>query len=193
MKKACFVLAIALSGGNLFAQNIASINGNPISSEEFLWVYQKNNGKNSAVNYNELANYLNLYINFKLKVAEAKSLGLDLDSLYKEEISGYEQALKAQNKISEGSSEYRYVMNEYKEGVLMFNVSEQKVWNKMPNDDKDFAALFDQPKYKGKDFEEVRGQLVADYQQRIEAEWVKNLRAKYKVKINQAELKKLAK
>jgi DNA-binding ferritin-like protein (Dps family) len=193
VKKACFVLSIALSGTSLFAQNVASINGKPVSGDEFLWIYQKNNGKTAAMQYRDLVNYLDLYINFKLKVAEAKDLGLDLDSLYRDEIAGYEQALKNQGKIVEGSAEFGYVMNEYREGVLMFNLSEQKIWSKVPDVDKDLEIFFNQEKYKGKDFEDVKGQLVADYQQKVEADWVKNLRAKYKVKINQAELKKLAK
>ena len=45
--------------------------------------------------------------------------------------------------------------------------------------------------YEGKPFEEVRGQVVGDYQQQLEMDWVASLRSKYKIKINQAELKKL--
>ena len=38
---------------------------------------------------------------------------------------------------------------------------------------------------------DVRGAVVADYQAALEAEWVKELRAKYPVKINKKQLKKL--
>lgn len=39
---------------------------------------------------------------------------------------------------------------------------------------------------------DVRGAVTTDYQQELEAEWVKGLRSKYKVKLNKKELKKLA-
>jgi len=77
----------------------------------------------------------------------------------------------------------------------MFNVCEQKIWGKAQENDEKLKAYYaDNTKnYEGKSFEEVRGQVVGDYQQQLETDWVNSLRAKYKIKINQAELKKLAK
>ncbi|MDE5751509.1 MAG: hypothetical protein K2H88_02600, partial [Duncaniella sp.] len=39
---------------------------------------------------------------------------------------------------------------------------------------------------------DVRGTVTTDYQQQLEADWVKSLRSKYKVKLNKKELKKLS-
>ncbi|RZL47909.1 MAG: hypothetical protein EOO93_24820 [Pedobacter sp.] len=193
MKKAFLVLFFTAVGNFLYAQNVATINGNPISSKEFLWVYKKNHVGEANLNQKELAAYLDLYVNFKLKVIEAKSLGLDTDENYKEEIAGYEDALKAQKKISTDTPEYTYIMNEYREGVLMFNVCEQKIWGKAQEDDEKLKTYYTEnaKNYQGKPFEEVRGQVVGDYQQQLEMDWVASLRSKYKIKINQAELKKL--
>lgn len=195
MKKAFLVLFFTAAGTFLYAQNIATINGNPISSKEFLWVYKKNHAGETNLNQKELAAYLDLYVNFKLKVAEAKSLGLDSDEAYRQEIAGYEDALKAQKKISTAAPEYAYIMNEYREGVLMFNVCEQKIWGKAQEDDDKLKTYYtsNAKNYEGKSFEEVRGQVVGDYQQQLESDWVASLRNKYKIKINQAELKKLVK
>lgn len=195
MKKACLVLVFTVVGNLLYAQNVATINGNPINSKEFLWVYQKNHSGQTNLNYKDLAAYLDLYVNFKLKVAEAKALGLDADEEYKKEIAGYEDALKSQKKVSAESSEYAYIMNEYREGVLMFNVCEQKIWGRAQEDENLLKAYFDNniKKYEGKQFDEIRGQVVGDYQQQLETDWINSLRSKYKIKINQAELKKLAK
>ncbi|SOD15244.1 hypothetical protein [Pedobacter xixiisoli] len=195
MKKVFLVLFFTTAGGFLYAQNVATINSNPISSKEFLWVYKKNHAGQANLNQKELAAYLDLYVNFKLKVAEAKSLGLDADETYKEEIAGYEDALKAQKKVSADTPEYAYIMNEYREGVLMFNVCEQKIWGKAQEDDEKLKTYYtnNAKNYEGKPFEEVRGQVVGDYQQQLETEWVNSLRSKYKIKINQAELKKLTK
>lgn len=194
MKKAYLIIVFAVFAGHLFAQNVATINGKAISGNEFLWVFQKNQGKNVALDYKVLEAYLNLYLNFKLKVADAKSLGMDLDSVYKQEIAGYEQALNTQKKIVKDSEEYNYVMNEYREGVLMFNISEKKIWNRTPDSEDTLKAFFsNNKKYTGKVFEDIKGDVVADYQQQLEDNWIKDLRSKYTIKINKAVLKKLAK
>jgi len=195
VKKACLALIFTVAGNLLHAQNVASINGNPINSKEFLWVYKKNHAGERQLDYKDLSAYLELYVNFKLKVAEAKALGLDTDEAYKQEIAGYEEALKSQNKIPVSSPEYGYIMNEYREGVLMFNVCEQKIWSKAQDDEEQIKAYFDTnaKKYEGKQFSEVRGQVIGDYQQQLENDWISSLRSKYKIKVNQSELKKLTK
>lgn len=195
LKKAYLVVFFIVVGRLSYAQNVAAINNQPISSSEFLWVYKKNHLGENVTSYKNLAEYLDLYINFKLKVAEAKALGLDKDENYKAEIDGYERALKAQQKVATDAAEYGYIMNEYREGVLMFNVCEQKIWGKVQEDEDKLKAFFDSriASYDGKPFDEIRGQVVGDYQQQLESDWIKSLRAKYKVKINHAELKKIAK
>ena len=44
-----------------------------------------------------------------------------------------------------------------------------------------------------KEFDEVRGRVMTQYQQKLESELVKKLRKKYKVEINQKTLNKLKK
>ena len=160
-----------------------------------MWVYKKNHGGVANASYPELSAYLDLYINFKLKVIDAKSMGLDTDTAYKAEINGYENALKAQKKASPKNSEYTYIMNEYREGVLMFNVSERKIWSKAWDNEGKLREFYNTnaSKYDNKGFDEVRGQVIADYQQNLENEWIKLLKTKYTVKINDDELRKLAK
>ena len=194
MRKVCSASILSLLCFVASAQNIASVNGKSISSKEFMWVYKKNHGGATAAPYEDLAAYLDLYINFKLKVIEAKSMGLDTDTAYKAEINGYEHALKTQKKSLPKNKEYDFIMNEYREGVLMFNVSEIKVWSKVQDDEnqlKDFYTK-NSDKY-DKQFEDSKGQVIADYQQQLENEWIKSLKSKYTVKINTDELKKLAK
>lgn len=177
------------------AQSVASINDKAISSKEFLWVYKKNNlGKNHA-SYQELSNYLNLYLNFKLKVLDARAQGLDKDTTYLAEISGYEKALKAQKKTAPKNAEFEFIMNEYREGVLMFNISEQKIWNKAAEDEETLKNIYNtrQQEFKGKSFDEVKGELTVIYQSQLENVWLDHLKNKYTIKINESELRKLAK
>lgn len=160
-----------------------------------MWVYKKNHAGVASASYQELAAYLDLYINFKLKVIDAKGMGLDVDTAYKKEINGYEQALKAQKKASPKNIEYNFIMNEYREGVLMFNVSEKKVWSKVQDNDSQLRDFYSKyiNKYDGKGFDEVKGQVIADYQQNLEDDWIRLLKLKYTVKVNEDELRKLAK
>lgn len=177
-----------------FAQNVAVINGKPVNTKEFLWAYKKSHNGNTPTDYENLQAYLNLYINFKLKVLDAKEMGLDRNAEYQEEIKTYENNLLARKKAGNGSKDYELLLNEYREGVLMFNVSEQKIWDKAQSDE---AALYDfyiknKDKY-NKAFNEVRGEVIADYQQSLEEKWLSGLKQKYQVKINDNELKKLTK
>lgn len=160
-----------------------------------MWVYKKNHAGVTTASYQELLSYLELYVNFKLKVLDAKAMNLDADTAYKKEINGYENTLRAQKKAAAKNLEYNFIINEYREGVLMFTISEKKIWNKVIENENGIRDFYQKniANYGGKAFEEVQGQVIADYQQQLEEEWIKGLRTKYAVKINNDELKKLAK
>ncbi len=164
MRKAYCIIILCFFVKGAFAQNVATINGKPISNKEFLWFYKKNHSGNSTTSIKDLEDYLNQYINFKLKVLDARDMGLDTDTAYLAEIKNYASALEAQKRSSRTSQTHTMMMNEYRDAALMFNVSEIKVWNKAIND-----------------------------QDRIEKDWIDTLRKKYSVKINQNEIRKLAK
>ena len=73
-----------------FAQSetLMTINGKPVSAEEFLYIYEKNN-QAGAVDPKTMDEYLDMFINFKLKVAEAESQGIDTTEAFKKELKGY--------------------------------------------------------------------------------------------------------
>ena len=48
-----------------------------ITKNEFVKVFEKNNIKSEKPDAKALEEYLDLYINFRLKVTEAKALGMD--------------------------------------------------------------------------------------------------------------------
>jgi len=181
--------------GAAFGQNVALINGKPLSSKEFRWFYKKNHAGNASVSYKDLEVYLNLYIDFKLKVLDAKELELDKDTAYLAEVTDYEQSLNTQKRISKSKPEYTFMMNEYREAVLMFNLTEKKIWEKAQNEETELLAYYNSHKdaYAQGSFEDVKGQVITDYQQNLELEWVSFLRKKYPVKIYPDEIRKLAK
>lgn len=60
---------------------------------EFMNVYNKNNVNNDIVDKKSLEEYLDLYVNFKLKVKEAKEMGMDTMASFVKELSGYRKQL----------------------------------------------------------------------------------------------------
>ena len=86
-------LSIVLLAGSLmgFAQEdkvLLTINGEPVMLSEFLYIYEKNNQENS-LEKKSMEEYLDLFINFKLKVAEAIAQGVDTTEAFKKELAGY--------------------------------------------------------------------------------------------------------
>ena len=73
---------------------IATINGSPIQSGEFLYAFSKNYQQQEALNVDTLFQYLDQYINFKLKVLAAVKLGIDTTDAFKKEYEGYISQLK---------------------------------------------------------------------------------------------------
>jgi peptidyl-prolyl cis-trans isomerase SurA len=73
---------------------IISIGKNIITIDEFRYVYEKNNSQDSVA-YSEasLRQYIDLFVNYKLKVLEAQSLGLDTTADFKAELSHYKEQL----------------------------------------------------------------------------------------------------
>jgi len=194
VRKAYCLFVFCFIYSRSFAQNVAVINGKPLSSKEFLWAYKKSHNGSTTADYSSLEAYLSLYVNFKLKVLDAREMGLDKNPIYQEEVKTYEDALTTHKKVSNSGKDHDYLVNEYREGVLMFNVSEQKIWNKAQDDEQAIIDFYNknQQNY-NKPLSEVKGQVIADYQQTLEENWLRTLKEKYQVKINENELKKLAK
>ena len=194
VKSAYCLFVFSLLYSKTFAQNVAIISSKPLSSKEFMWAYKKSHNGSTSTDYDNLLSYLNLYINFKLKVLDARDMGLDKSNTYQDELKTYESTLATHKKSGVSNKDYDYLLNEYREGVLMFNVSEQKIWNKAQDDDQAIEAFYNKNKqFYNKPLSEIKGQVIADYQQSLEEKWLKNLREKYSIKINENELRKLAK
>ncbi len=73
-------------------QTVLTIDGETVSLEEFETIF-KNNNRDSVITPASLDEYMKLYINFRLKVAEAKKLGLDTVAKFKNELAGYRTQL----------------------------------------------------------------------------------------------------
>ena len=91
MKKTTLFILLVFISRIITAQNILSINDNNISLEEFKNVFYKNN--NTEITKEYLDEYIDLFINFKLKVKEAESLQMDTIPAFISELDGYRKQL----------------------------------------------------------------------------------------------------
>ena len=89
------VAFLALST-SFFAQTtdpvLMTINGKPVLKSEFEYIYNKNNTNNS-LDKKTLDEYVDLFVNFKLKVEEAKTQGIDTTASFINELAGYRSQL----------------------------------------------------------------------------------------------------
>lgn len=77
------------------APTLFTIAKKPVTIEEFSYLYNKNNqGKKEEFTQAKIEEYLNLFINFKLKVAEARQRGYDTTAAFKKEFSTYRAELR---------------------------------------------------------------------------------------------------
>ncbi|HNP99584.1 MAG TPA: peptidylprolyl isomerase, partial [Bacteroidia bacterium] len=72
---------------------ILTIAGEDIPKSEFERVFKKNNTKETTFDKKAVNEYLQLYINYKLKVREALELGMDTAKSFVDELGGYRKQL----------------------------------------------------------------------------------------------------
>jgi peptidyl-prolyl cis-trans isomerase SurA len=71
---------------------LMTVGGDKVTLNEFENVYYKNN-TNKTNDPKSLQEYLDLYTNFRLKVKEAKDIGLDTSAAFRNELMGYRKQL----------------------------------------------------------------------------------------------------
>ena len=72
---------------------LMTIGDTPVTVKEFCDVYDKNNLKSDVVEKKSVDDYLDLFVNFRMKVMEAYELRLDTNSKFKKELEGYRKQL----------------------------------------------------------------------------------------------------
>lgn len=72
-----------------------SVNKRAVSADEFIYLYKKNHpDKTKDYTPEKIQEYLDLFINFKFKVEEARARGLDTTKAFKKEFTQYKEELR---------------------------------------------------------------------------------------------------
>lgn len=153
-KLICFCIVINLTSVLVGQSNtdpiVMQIGTDTVRLSEFEYIYKKNLSIESVeqVSFEE---YINMFKDYKLKILEAKRLGLDKTVNFRRELDVYKAILdisKDNQELSE--TEYKHLIHEYEEGILLFDISNEKIWNKTNHDQKGLERYFIKNKAKYK-------------------------------------------
>ncbi|MBQ5856145.1 MAG: peptidylprolyl isomerase [Bacteroidales bacterium] len=90
----CFMMMPSLLSAQSYAKKtLITIGDKEISAKEFMDTYEKNNVKTDVIDKKDIDEYLNLYIDFKLKVTEAEDLQMDTVPSFVKELKNYRNQL----------------------------------------------------------------------------------------------------
>lgn len=150
--------------GNLEAASdssavVMTIDGQDVSLADYLYLYNKN--RDQQLSPMSRRDYLDLFVLYKLKVIEAREQGLDTTASFVNEFKGYRRDLARQyvsdqrvrEMVAEGGGRltvravdkecdslerfepaYRRLIEEYHEGMLLFEISDRMVWKRARED-----------------------------------------------------------
>jgi len=76
------------------ATTLFSVNKESVSTDEFIYLYKKNHPSKDDLTQSKVEEYLQLFINFKLKVAEARYRGIDTTTAFLKEYNSYKDELR---------------------------------------------------------------------------------------------------
>ena len=97
------------------------------------------------------------------------------------------------NNLESENSDYKFVIKEYREGLLLFNLMQDKIWTVRDSDSTKLKMFFNENKNKYTSFEEDRGKVIGDFQQFQEELWINSLKSKHKLALNKRTIKRLKK
>jgi len=106
-KRLLSTILAAITSLGLLSQEVPvlmTIAGEEVTLPEYERIYKKNNNE-SSLNKQTPEEYLELFINFKLKVAEAEALGMDTTAKFITELEGYRDQLAKPYLVDEETRE----------------------------------------------------------------------------------------
>jgi len=147
----------------------------------------------TELSYLDFANYIvNTYLSNGTNYRLVKDLYENF--INKSVMDYYKSNLLTEN------AEYRYIYNEYKEGLMLFDLMQNEVWNKAKEDTiglksyfKNNKSLFKITNKTDPLYKDIPGEVISKYQIIFENNWIRTLRKKNTIFIDKKVLKKIKK
>ncbi len=143
---------------------------------------------NKTYNYQDFVTYLK---ENKMSI-NTKSKEDIVFSLYKDFINNNLLEMYKYN-LEDENLDYKYLLKEYKEGLLLFDLMQEKIWNVASNDSINIKEFYESNKSKYSSFDDDKGEIISDYQDFLENNWITELRANNSVTIDKKVLKRIKK
>ncbi|MGY5355774.1 peptidylprolyl isomerase [Wenyingzhuangia sp. IMCC45467] len=101
------------------------------------------------------------------------------------------------NHLEDQNDEYRTIVESYQNGLEIFELMKSHIWDVPAKEPELVKAFYENNiadyKEKGEKFEEVKGYVESDYQDKVQKEWMDSLRSQSKIKYSRRQVKKLEK
>ncbi|PQJ74047.1 peptidylprolyl isomerase [Polaribacter gangjinensis] len=97
--------------------------------------------------------------------------------------------------LEKSEPEFAITLQEYKDGLLLFELMQQTIWEKSTKDSLGLKTYFDEniSKYSSNELAKVKGEVMNDYQNFLENNWIAELRKNVIIAIDNRQLKNLIK
>lgn len=144
---------------------------------------------NQTVTARDFGKYLSRFQGAQITISMDKFIDQAFDNYVGDQILRYEKT-----QLMTKYPEYRDVVNEVHDGLLIYEINSRKVWNAAIEDTVGTKLFYEQVKTQFpsgdtlnpyKPFEEVSAVVISMYQDQLEKEWIKELHQKYPVKLNE--------
>ena len=144
--------------------------------------------------YNKTYNFQDFatYIEENKSSIKTKSKEDIVFSLYKDFINNNLLEIYKYN-LEDENLDYKYILKEYKEGLLLFDLMQEKIWNVASSDSINIKEFYQSNKSKYSSFDDDKGEIISDYQDFLENNWITELRANNSVTIDKKVLKRIKK
>lgn len=143
---------------------------------------------NKTYNFQDFATYLEE----NKSSIKTKSKEDIVFSLYKDFINNNLLEIYKYN-LEDENLDYKYILKEYKEGLLLFDLMQEKIWNVASNDSINIKEFYQSNKSKYSSFDDDKGEIISDYQDFLENNWITELRENNSVTIDKKVLKRIKK
>ncbi len=112
---AMLIIASGVSAQTVNDPTVMIINGKAVPRSEFEYSYNKNNSE-TVVDKKSVSDYVDLFVNYKLKVAAAEEAGIDTTKAFRDEFIGYRNQQVCPSFINDDDieNEARKIYNETK-------------------------------------------------------------------------------
>jgi peptidyl-prolyl cis-trans isomerase SurA len=142
---------------------------------------------NQTITPQDFIKYLGRFFDVDLKQPLHTFLDLHYQNFIKENIVTYEF-----DNLENKYPEFKELMNEYKYGMILFEMNNERVWSEALKDTLGMENYYEEMKFNylddtgvPKPLSEVRSIVLTDFQNKLEIDWLNLLRKKYPIWINE--------